>query len=162
MKAASASSKIVSKPKLLQIVSEWRERGETISFTNGVFDLGLHEGHCYSIREAKKSAVRLVVGVNSDRSARQLGKGAGRPRWNEKRRAKSIADLGEVDLVIIFDEPTPYDLLSQLKPDIIVKGDDYKEEDVVGHEFAKRVQLVSKLKGYSTSSIDEKMYPRKA
>ena len=156
MKAASASSKIVSRPKLLRIVSEWRKQGETISFTNGVFDL-LHRGHVYSLETAAGYGKRLVVGVNSDRSARRLNKGSGRPVKTEHDRVACVAAMAVVDLVVLFDEDTPYELLSELKPEVLVKGDDYRIDEVVGREFAERVELIRRLEGFSTSSIYDRL-----
>ncbi len=156
MKSVSWRSKVVSRDELLDKVGKWRASGETIAFTNGVFDL-LHSGHLYSLERSAEFGDRLVVGVNSDRSARHLSKGSNRPINCEDDRAACIAALGMVDLVVLFDEPTPYDLLSELKPDVLAKGDDYRIEDVVGREFADRVELIERLEGFSTSSLIEKI-----
>ena len=157
----SAVEKVVSRERMREVVKEWRDAGLTISFTNGVFDLELHPGHIYSLTEAKKLADRLVVGVNSDVSARQLNKGSGRPRLDESMRAGNVAALDVVDLVVIFDEPTPYELLSELRPDFLVKGDDYRLEEVVGREFAREVRLVKRLPGFSSSAMDDERFSGK-
>jgi D-beta-D-heptose 7-phosphate kinase/D-beta-D-heptose 1-phosphate adenosyltransferase len=119
-----------------------------------VFDLQIHPGHVYSLGEAKKLADRLVVGVNSDASARLLQKGPGRPRLDERTRAGNVAAQAMVDLVVIFTEPTPRELLKELRPDFLVKGDDYRLDQVEGREFAGEVRLIPRLEGYSTSSLD--------
>lgn len=156
MKAAASASKIVIRSELVKKCVEWRANGDTIAFTNGIFDL-LHQGHIYSLEAAARTADRLVVGVNSDSSARMMNKGSDRPVRNEGDRAASIAAMEVVDLVVIFDEATPYELLADLKPDVLAKGDDYKMEEVVGREFAGRVELIKRLEGFSTSSLVEKI-----
>ena len=141
---------------MLKLAAEWRRCGETIAFTNGVFDLTLHPGHIYLLESAAQLADRLVVGVNGDASARRLGKGPGRPRLPEQTRAANVAAQDMVDMVLIFNEPTPRELLSELRPDFLVKGDEYRPEEVAGREYAGRVVLIPRLKGYSTTSLDEK------
>ncbi|MDP8241368.1 MAG: adenylyltransferase/cytidyltransferase family protein [Candidatus Hatepunaea meridiana] len=156
LKADTWSSKVVTRDGLLEIIANWRAKNETIAFTNGVFDL-LHRGHLFSIETASETADRLVVGINSDNSVRLWGKESGRPIIDEEDRTACIAALGAVDLVVLFDEPTPYELLSALKPDVLVKGNDYKIEDVIGREFAVRVELIERLVGFSTTNIIEKI-----
>ena len=153
-----AADKVVTRQQMREIIRLWREAGLKVSFTNGVFDLELHPGHIHSLSEARKLADRLVVGVNSDASARQLNKGTGRPRLNETARAGNVAALPQVDLVVLFDEPTPYELLSEVRPDFLVKGDDYRLEEVIGREFAGEVRLVKRLPGYSTTSLDKERF----
>ena len=118
---------------MLETAYKWQEAGETIAFTNGVFDI-LHRGHVHSLETAATLADRLVVGVNSDRSA-------------------CIAAMAVVDLVVLFDEPTPYELLSELKPDVLVKGSEYKIEEVAGREFAGKVELIDRIDGLSTTEL---------
>lgn len=143
---------MVSLGELLESAYKWREADETIAFTNGVFDI-LHRGHIHSLEKAASFADRLVVGVNSDRSARELGKDPDRPIVGEKDRTACIAALGVVDLVVLFDEPTPYELLSELKPDVLVKGNEYKIEEVAGREFAGKVELIDRLEELSTTEL---------
>ena len=156
MKTASWKTRIVTRDELPDILRAWRTADETIAFTNGVFDL-LHRGHIYSLEEAAKLADRLIVGVNSDRSVRLLGKDPDRPFMNENDRAVSVVSLTVVDLVLLFDEPTPYELLSIIKPDILVKGDDYRIEDVVGREFAGMVKLIRRLDGFSSTNLVDRI-----
>ena len=156
MKSTGWSSKLISLNELLETVYRWHDNGETFAFTNGVFDI-IHRGHIHSLERAASFADHLVVGVNSDRSARLLGKDPGRPIQNEKDRAACIAAMAVVDLVVLFDEPTPYELLSELKPDVLVKGGDYKTEEVVGREFAGRLEIIERIEGLSTSDIINKL-----
>jgi len=156
LKVSSSSSKIVSTDELVKRAASWRGQNQTIAFTNGVFDL-LHRGHIYSLETAAGFADRLVVGVNSDKSAQTLDKGSGRPYISELDRTILVAALTVVDLVVLFSEETPYELLSVLKPDVLVKGDDYQIEEVVGREFAGRIELISRIEGMSTTELIEKI-----
>ena len=128
-------------------------------FTNGVFDL-LHPGHVELLETARREGGSLVVGLNSDHSARQLAKGPGRPVVDERARARVLAALAAVDCVVVFDEPTPQRLVEALNPDLIVKGGDYRPEDVVGAqhvlERGGKVMIVRLVEGYSSSRIVEK------
>jgi D-beta-D-heptose 7-phosphate kinase/D-beta-D-heptose 1-phosphate adenosyltransferase len=132
----------------------WKEQSLKVGFTNGCFDL-LHRGHLYSLEQASRRVDRLVVGVNSDASARGL-KGPGRPIQDEATRAAVVAALRFVDLVVIFDEETPEALIQKLGPDVLFKGADYKEDDVAGGAFVKanggRVELLPLLPGHSTTA----------
>src|SRR5471032_2207344 len=114
------AAKIVTLPQLLALAASWRVTGKSIAFTNGCFDI-LHEGHIFSFTEAAREADCLVVGVNSDRSTRQL-KGPERPVNKEQSRALLLANLAMIDAVVIFDEDTPLELITALLPDVIVKG----------------------------------------
>ncbi len=156
MKAASWNTRIVSRDELPDILRVWRASDETIVFTNGVFDL-LHRGHIYSLEEAAKLADRLIVGVNSDLSVRSLGKDPDRPFMGEDDRTASVASLKMVDLVLLFDEPTPSELLAEIKPDILVKGDDYRIEEVIGREFAGSVKLIRRLNGFSSTNLIDRI-----
>jgi D-beta-D-heptose 7-phosphate kinase/D-beta-D-heptose 1-phosphate adenosyltransferase len=126
-----------------------------VVFTNGCFDL-LHAGHVTYLERARREGDRLVVALNSDRSVREL-KGSGRPVIGERDRARIIAALEAVDLVLVFDEPTPLRVIQALRPDLLAKGADYAEEDVVGgnevKEWGGKVVLVPLLDGRSTSDI---------
>jgi len=122
--------KVVSLAKAHELLTAIRRQGAKIAFTNGCFDI-LHAGHVEYIEQARKSGDYLVVGLNSDRSVRAL-KGDSRPVNSQEHRARVLAGLGSVDLVIIFDEETPFTLISSLLPDILVKGADWSEDEIVG------------------------------
>ncbi|MDP8228628.1 MAG: adenylyltransferase/cytidyltransferase family protein [Candidatus Electryoneaceae bacterium] len=141
---------------LMQTVSKWRNRNETIAFTNGVFDI-LHIGHLRSLEQAAKFADHLIVGVNSDISAKLLGKGPGRPLNSENDRAMMLAGFREVDAVVLFNEPTPYELLSVVRPDVLVKGSDYRIDQIIGREFAGRVERIELIKDRSTTDLVDRI-----
>lgn len=137
------------------ILDDWRHHGAQIVFTNGCFDL-LHPGHIELIHAAAKQGDMLVVALNSDASVKRL-KGDSRPIQDEQSRAKVMSALRDVDLVVIFEEDTPLELIKELRPDIIVKGSDYTEDQVVGRDFVVqyggRVALVDLVSGHSTSAL---------
>ncbi len=145
---------LVSLEILLNRLGEERKKGKRIVFTNGCFDI-LHRGHVTYLEEAKGLGDVLIVGLNSDASVTKL-KGASRPINNEEDRAFMLSKLGGVDFVTIFSEDTPEKLIEQIRPDVLVKGGDYKIEEVVGREYAGEVQLINFVDGYSTSLIIEK------
>jgi rfaE bifunctional protein nucleotidyltransferase chain/domain len=132
-----------------------RARGETLVFTNGVFDL-LHPGHVRYLREARALGHVLAVGVNSDRSVRAI-KGPERPLTPEVERAEILLSLAAVDAVAIFDEPTPLDLITLIQPDVLVKGADWQEQEIVGREIVEarggRVVRVVFSPGHSTTDL---------
>ena len=136
-------------------VTEWREQGLRVGFTNGCFDI-LHPGHVKVITAARASCDRLIVGLNSDASVKRL-KGNGRPVQDEHARAEVLAALEAVDLVAIFEDDTPLELISRIRPTVLVKGGDYTREQVVGHEIVDanggEVILVNILPGFSTTSL---------
>ena len=139
----------------------WRARQSgVVVFTNGVFDL-LHPGHVELLETARREGAALVVGVNSDVSARGLGKGADRPVTGEASRARVLAGLAAVDCVVLFDEETPLDLIKSLTPNVLVKGADYPRESIVGGDWVEsrggRVVRVPLVGGFSTSSIVERL-----
>jgi rfaE bifunctional protein nucleotidyltransferase chain/domain len=139
---------------------EWREgRNKPVAFTNGVFDL-LHPGHVDLLTAARKTADALVVGVNTDASVRRL-KGPTRPVREEHERAYVLAALECVDLVVLFAEDTPLELVKALRPDVIVKGGDYTEETIVGssevRSWGGRVAIVPLTPGQSTTAIIRKL-----
>lgn len=136
---------------LLMHLQQDKREGKTMVFTNGCFDI-LHRGHAVYLREAKKLGDKLIVGLNSDASVKRL-KGETRPINAEDDRAYLLESLACVDYVTIFTEDTPYELLSQIRPDILVKGGDYRIEDIVGREFAQEVKLIRFIEGYSTTGI---------
>lgn len=136
-------------------VARWKEKGETVVFTNGCFDI-LHRGHVTYLQQAAALGDHLIVGLNSDDSVRRL-KGAERPVNGEMDRAFMLAALRFVDDVVLFTEDTPKELLSHLRPDILVKGGDYRPEEVAGREYAGRVDILPFVDGYSTTETIEKI-----
>lgn len=141
--------------ELLKEIEQWRNAGKKIAFTNGVFDI-LHKGHVAYLQEAKNSGDILVLGLNSDHSVKRL-KGPERPINKAEDRAYVLAGLAAIDYILIFEEDTPKEILSQIKPDVLVKGGDYQLEDVVGREYAEKTVLIDFIAGYSTTRIIEKM-----
>lgn len=136
-------------------IRQWQEAGETVVFTNGCFDI-LHRGHVLYLQQAAMLGQHLVVGLNSDASVRRL-KGETRPLVKEEDRAVLLSALACVDEVVIFTEDTPHELLSVLRPDILVKGGDYTVDEVVGREFVQRVEIISFEDGYSTTGLIQKI-----
>ena len=152
----AAEEKIVGDGASLEAhLAEWRKQGLRVGFTNGCFDI-LHPGHVKVLTAARGACDRLIVGLNSDASAKRL-KGEGRPVQDERARAEVLAALEAVDLVVFFDEDTPIQLITQIKPSVLVKGGDYTREEVVGHEIVEAnggtVILVDILAGFSTTSL---------
>lgn len=152
-------TRILRLSELEQKAAEWRAAGKKIAFTNGCFDI-LHAGHIASLVEAAQQGDVLVVALNSDESVKKL-KGPARPLNDEVARATVMAALGVVDAVIIFSEPTPLELIIALKPDVLVKGGDYKVEDIAGAkeviETGGRVVINPIVEGFSTTAIINKM-----
>ena len=155
--------KILSPGELLGVRQGLRTAGQTLVFTNGVFDL-LHVGHVRYLAEARALGDVLLVAINSDRTVREL-KGEGRPITNENERAEILAALRQVDYVTIFDEISPRALITQLLPDVLVKGGDYNLDEIHGREEVEAAggQVVSLpfIEGASTSSIIERMKRKK-
>jgi rfaE bifunctional protein nucleotidyltransferase chain/domain len=138
----------------------WRRSAPApLVFTNGVFDL-LHPGHVELLEAARREGAALVVGVNSDLSARRLAKGPGRPVAPQDARARVVAGLAAVDCVVLFEEETPLELIHALAPDVLVKGADYTRDRIVGADYIEerggRVVRVPLLPGYSTSALVER------
>ncbi|MFN3821737.1 MAG: pantoate--beta-alanine ligase [bacterium] len=157
MKALSSALKLTeSVVELKELVAKWRESGETIVFTNGVFDI-LHKGHLALLEKASQLGDRLIVAVNSDQSARYLGKGPGRPINDQYHRALLVAGMGVVDAVVIFDQPTPEEVIKEIQPDVLVKGADWQEDRIVGRQYARQVVRISLEEGYSTTNLIEKI-----
>jgi D-beta-D-heptose 7-phosphate kinase / D-beta-D-heptose 1-phosphate adenosyltransferase len=154
--AAPAQSKLKNLKRLLTLRQLWGWEGKTVVFTNGVYDL-LHAGHVQLLEKARSLGDVLIVGLNSDASARRLDKGPERPINRFEDRATVLGALSCVDAVIGFEEDTPAELLSRLKPDVLVKGGDYRKDQVAGREHAGRVAIVPLKKGYSTTSIVKKL-----
>jgi len=154
-----SKTKIKSLSELKTMVGSLRRR-KKIVFTNGCFDI-LHRGHIQYLGQAKEKNSVLIVGLNSDASVRRI-KGRARPIFNQNDRARLLSALPFVDFVVIFNESTPIKLIRALKPDVLVKGADWKGKGVVGSELIKswngKVRLIPYLKGYSTSSIISRIY----
>jgi len=151
--------KLKSKNSLAKIISSLQKRGKRVVFTNGCFDI-LHYGHAKYLEAAKSRGQVLVVGINSDASVRKL-KGKNRPIVSQNYRAKMVAALESVDFVVIFFEETPLKIIQALKPDVLVKGGDWQEKDIVGADFVKsrkgRVYSLKFIKGFSTTDIIRKI-----
>lgn len=151
--------RLYSRPELVDLVLQWKKRGDRVVFTNGCFDL-LHVGHIRLLQEAKTLGTKLVVAINSDASVQRL-KGSERPIVKERDRAEILSHLSSVDAVTIFDEDTPLDVLLAVRPQILVKGGDYTEATVVGAEEVKswggRVQLIPLVDGFSTTKTVQKI-----
>jgi D-beta-D-heptose 7-phosphate kinase/D-beta-D-heptose 1-phosphate adenosyltransferase len=144
-------------------LAEWRSQDLRIGFTNGVFDL-LHPGHIKVLAQARAACDRLVVGLNSDASVRRL-KGNGRPIQGEHARAEVLAGLEAVDLVVVFEQDTPLELIRQVRPSVLVKGGDYRRDQVVGREVVEaqggEVIVVDLVPGFSTTRIVARSRSRK-
>jgi len=155
----TAEAKITGLDAALDQMEKWRGAGDQVVFTNGCFDL-IHPGHVALLAQAKAAGQRLVVGLNSDTSVVRL-KGEDRPVQNEASRALVLASFAAVDLVIIFSEDTPLELISALRPDILVKGADYSEAEVVGGDVVKsyggKVVLADIIDGHSTTKTISRM-----
>lgn len=155
----SQADKICDQHQLLELVSHWKASKQKIVFTNGCFDL-LHAGHVTYLEAAKKAGDKLILGLNTDRSVSAL-KGPTRPVVHEGDRARVLAALASVDAVILFDEDTPLQLIELIRPDVIVKGDDYTEAQVIGGNEVKlwggSIKLIPLVQGRSTSNIIKKL-----
>ena len=152
-------SKILSGDSLQKALNTWRFYEKKIVFTNGCFDL-LHYGHVDYLSKAKDLGDVLIVCLITDRSVKKL-KGEHRPLQNEASRATILASLLFVDAVVLFDEDTPYNLISLIRPAVLVKGSDYKPNQIVGYDILKtyhgEVKTIDFVPGYSTSAIEEKI-----
>ena len=155
-------NKILKQETLKKKLSCFRNLGRKIAFTNGCFDI-IHFGHVSYLQAAKKKNRILVVGLNSDLSVRKI-KGSTRPIVCQEQRAALLAALECVDFVTLFDEETPFKLISKLKPDILIKGADYKGRDVVGSDVVKankgKVEYIEYIKNCSSTNIIEKIIKR--
>ncbi|MEY4273121.1 MAG: D-glycero-beta-D-manno-heptose-7-phosphate kinase [Bacteroidota bacterium] len=154
-----SSHKICSLTEATVRRASWKENNETVVFTNGCFDI-LHLGHVDYLEKAREAGTKMIVGVNADSSVRQL-KGPSRPVNNEYARARILASLQFVDMVIIFEEETPLDLINTLLPDVLVKGDDYSIETIVGAKEViangGKVTTIPLVPSYSTTNIIQKL-----
>ena len=151
--------KIKDLPEGKSMVTKWKKNGQKVVFTNGCFDL-LHLGHVDYLEKAKALGGKLVVGLNTDDSVSRF-KGPNRPIQDQASRARVLASLQFVDMVVLFNEDTPLDLISALIPDVLVKGSDYLAENIVGAEVVKRnggeVKTIDFVSGYSTSRLIDKI-----
>jgi D-glycero-beta-D-manno-heptose 1-phosphate adenylyltransferase len=155
----SIASKILTLPDLEKKLTQLRLAGKTIVFTNGCFDI-LHAGHIASLTEAAEHGDVLIIGVNADASIKGL-KGPNRPVNDENARALVLASLVMVDAVVLFSEPTPLELILAIKPDVLVKGGDYKIDDIAGAKevvgWGGKVIINPIVEGFSTTSIINKI-----
>lgn len=153
------SDKIRTRAEAVGQVAGWHEAGLRVVFTNGCFDI-VHLGHIDYLEKARALGDKLVLGLNTDASVSRI-KGPLRPVVNETARARLMAALQFVDLVTLFDEPTPIDLIQAVRPDVLVKGDDYSVATIVGADFVLAnggsVETVALVPGYSTSSLIQKI-----
>ena len=152
--------KVVSQDQALKELKTWREKNKKIVFTNGCFDI-IHPGHIDYLSQARDLGDILVVGLNTDQSVKRLNKGSNRPINDERTRAYVLAGLASVDLIVFFDEQTPYNLIKLLQPNVLVKGKDYEVEKIIGFDILKEnggeVITIPFLDGYSTSSLIKKI-----
>jgi rfaE bifunctional protein nucleotidyltransferase chain/domain len=152
-------SKIISGEELAKILALWRFKGYKIVFTNGCFDI-LHRGHIEYLSKASSYGDVLIVGLNSDTSVRNI-KGDSRPVQDEITRSLILASLQFVSIVVIFDEDTPYNLIKTVEPDVLVKGADYKPEEIVGYDIVSakggEIVTIDLVEGHSTTGILSKI-----
>jgi rfaE bifunctional protein nucleotidyltransferase chain/domain len=148
-----------AKESFFHTLNQWRFLQKKIVFTNGCFDI-LHLGHIDYLSQAADKGDALIIGLNADRSVSAI-KGNKRPINNENSRAHVLASLSFVKAVVLFDESTPYDLIKFIQPDVLVKGADYKIEEIVGYDIVKakggEVATIGFLTGYSTSAIEQRI-----
>lgn len=152
-------SKILTLPQAIAQCKHWREEGLEVVFTNGCFDM-VHLGHIDYLEKARNLGNRLVLGLNTDASVSRI-KGPLRPVVNQYARSRMMAALAFIDLVVLFDEPTPLQLIEALNPNILVKGNDYAVENIVGAGFVVanggNIQTIPLVEGYSTTKLIQKI-----
>lgn len=152
-------SKIIANEELDRKLAYWKFKSLKIVFTNGCFDI-LHLGHVEYLAKAKEYGDILVIGLNTDASVKKL-KGEHRPLNDENARAIVLASISFIDAVVLFDEDTPYNLIKKIQPDVLIKGSDYKVEDIVGYDILKAkggiIQTIDLVEGYSTTSIEQRI-----
>ena len=158
-KQEAIQRKILNPKELDSLLAYWSFKDFKIVFTNGCFDI-IHLGHIDYLAKAADLGHKLIIGLNSDASTRRL-KGPTRPINDEHSRAMILASISFVDAIVLFDEDTPYNLIKSIQPDILVKGADYKPEDIVGYDIVMakggKVETLEYLEGYSTSNIEKKI-----
>jgi len=148
-------SKVKTLTILKKIVKNLKSKNKRIVFTNGCFDI-IHPGHIKILKDSKSKGDILIVGLNSDSSIRRI-KGPGRPVMEEKARSKVLEAIGLVDFIVIFREDTPFKVIKELRPDYLVKGEDWKENRIIGREFVKKIFRIKFYPGYSTTGIIQKI-----
>jgi len=148
-------NKVKSINQIAKIVQKLKKSGKKIVFTNGCFDI-IHIGHIRLLNKAKSFGDILIVGVNSDLSVKKI-KGENRPIISENERTEILAAVSSVDFIVKFSQPTPYQLIKKIMPDVLVKGADWKNEKIVGSEFAKKVVRIPLVKDKSTTAIIRKL-----
>lgn len=156
----SIDKRVVDFIQIQRLCNIWRMKGDLIVFTNGCFDI-LHRGHVEYLQEAALLGDRLVIGLNTDDSVKRLGKGDGRPYNDEQSRAKVLAAMRFVDAVVLFDQDTPLELIQSIGPDVLVKGGDYTEDQIVGAAVVRakggEVQSLKLVDGYSTTGLVDRI-----
>lgn len=164
----SIRNKILTLEALSDLVNAWKKNGETVVFTNGVFDL-IHQGHIAYLAEAASQGTKFIIGLNADSSVKTLAKGPARPIKDEESRAIILAAMQFVDAVVIFKESTPIQLIETLQPTILVKGGDYNPDEtnpasktyIVGREVVLSgngmVKVIPFLEGFSTTALEKKI-----
>ena len=155
----NTSMKIVSKEQAIYQVAEWKKNDKKVVFSNGCFDI-LHAGHVDYLEKAREKGDHLVIGLNSDKSVSKL-KGPSRPIVDQVSRSRIMAALEFVDLVVLFEEETPIELIKSLSPDILVKGKDYEISNIVGADFVLRnggkVETIELTAGFSSTNVINKI-----
>jgi len=153
-------SKMLDTHTLQKRLAFWEFQNKKVVFTNGCFDL-LHLGHIDYLSKARDLGDVLVIGVNTDNSVKRLNKGTNRPITGQLSRTTILASLFFVDAVVLFDEDTPYELIKMVQPDVLVKGSDYRPEDIVGYDIVKakngEIVTIDFLEGFSTTAIENKI-----
>lgn len=154
------NKKIYAKEGLKAFLETCQVQGKKVVFTNGCFDI-LHRGHVEYLTQARDLGDVMVLGLNTDASVKRQGKSPERPINNEETRATILAGLECIDAIILFDEDTPYELIKFVQPDVLVKGDDYKAEEIVGYDIVTakggKVITIPLVKGFSTTNLISKM-----
>ena len=153
-----SKDKIIDRAKIKDIITQRKNEGKRVVFTNGCFDI-IHAGHVRYLTEAKKLGDILVIGLNSDSSVSTIK--PGRPIIPEQQRAEVLSALSMVDYITLFNEDTPYELIKEIKPDILVKGADWDIKNIVGNDIVKEVHTIPFVKGISTTEIIKKIQSKK-
>jgi len=149
-----SKDKIIKRSQIKEIISGLKSTGKKVVFTNGCFDI-IHAGHVRYLAGARNLGDILLIGLNSDTSVSSIK--PGRPLMPENQRAEVLSALESVDYVVLFNEETPYELIKEVKPDVLVKGADWKKEDIVGNDIVKEVRTIEFVEGISTSEIIKKI-----
>ena len=153
-----SKDKIIDRAKIKDIITQRKNEGKRVVFTNGCFDI-IHAGHVRYLTEAKKLGDILVIGLNSDSSVSTIK--PGRPIIPEQQRAEVLSALSMVDYITLFNEDTPYELIREIKPDILVKGADWDIKNIVGNDIVKEVHTIPFVEGISTTEIIKKIQSKK-